>query len=315
MNRLTAVDMNTSRKLEEIIRPKNIFEEVRAIVFLMVPDFDFSWIHTVYQDIVKLFEGNFIGYRRCNTQYHDLRHTEDCVLEFTRILHGAFLRGNSISIRGTNLGIISALMHDTGYIQKVNDTMGTGAKYTKNHIERSIEFAHKYFTIKGLSNDDFIFCKSCLKCTGLDVKIQDIHFISDENELMGKILGVADLMGQMSDGNYLQKLPFLFDEFKEGGIEEYRSEFDLLQKTHDFWEFTKNRFATELGNVDRYLRDHFRIRWGIDQDLDRLAIEYNLHRLKYILENHPADYRQHLIEEGPPVDLLGRGGEAGTIAL
>jgi hypothetical protein len=307
--------MNDYKKLADIISPKDILEEVKTIVFLMVPDFDFSWIHTVYQDIIKLFEGDFVGYRKCNTRYHDLRHTEDCVLEFTRILHGAFLRGHAISIRGVNLGIISALMHDTGYIQQIHDTIGTGAKYTTNHIERSIEFSRRYFNIKMFSQEDFIFCKSCLKCTGLEVKLQDIHFISDENELMGKILGVADLIGQMSDGNYLQKLPFLFSEYQEGGIAEFTSELELLKKTPDFWEFTKKRFSTELGKVDRYLQDHFRVRWGIDQDLDRLAIEYNLNRLKYILENHPADYRQYLIEEKPPADLLMRRFEADTIAL
>lgn len=307
--------MNDYKRLADIIRPKDIFEEVKTIVCLMAPDFDFSWINTVYQDIIKLFSGDFVGYRKCNTRYHDLRHTEDCVLAFTRILHGAFLRGHAISIRGVNLGIISALMHDTGYIQQIHDTTGTGGKYTINHIERSIEFSQRYFTIKGFSHEDFIFCKSCLKCTGLEVKIHDIHFISDENELMGKILGVADLIGQMSDGNYLQKLPFLFEEFQEGGIEEFATEWELLQKTPDFWEFTQKRFASELGNVDRFLKDHFRIRWGIDQDLDRLAVEYNLNRLKYILENHPADYRRHLRGELPGEHLWRRPFDADLCGL
>jgi hypothetical protein len=307
--------MNDYKRLADIIRPKDIFAEVKTIVCLMAPDFDFSWINTVYQDIIKLFSGDFVGYRKCNTRYHDLRHTEDCVLAFTRILHGAFLRGHPISIRGVNLGIISALMHDTGYIQQIHDTTGTGGKYTINHIERSIEFAQRYFTIKGFSHEDFIFCKSCLKCTGLEVKIHDIHFISDENELMGKILGVADLIGQMSDGNYLQKLPFLFEEFQEGGIEEFATEWELLQKTPDFWEFTQKRFSSELGNVDRFLKDHFRIRWGIDQDLDRLAVEYNLNRLKYILENHPADYRRHLRGELPGEHLWRRPFDADLCGL
>jgi hypothetical protein len=149
----------------------------------------------------------------------------------------------------------------------------------------------------------------------LEVKIQDIHFISDENELMGKILGVADLIGQMSDGNYLQKLPFLFSEFRKAVLKNLPSEWELLKKTPDFWEFTKKRFSTELGNVDRYLQDHFRIRWGIDQDLDRLAIEYNLNRLKYILENHPADYRQHLRGELPGEHLWRRPFDADLFAL
>jgi hypothetical protein len=108
--------------------------------------------------------------------------------------------------------------------------------------------------------------------------IKDIKFESVENELMGKILGTADLIGQMADSNYLEKLPFLFEEFQESGITDYESGLDLLQKTPAFWEFTKKRFVTELGNVDRYLRDHFLVRWGINRDLNREAIEKNISR-------------------------------------
>ena len=111
---------------------------------------------------------------------------------------------------------------------------------------------------------------------------------------MGKILGTADLIGQMADSKYLEKLPHLFDEFQEGGITDYNTELDLLQKTPAFWEFTQNRFATELGNVDLYLRDHFKVRWGIDRDLDREAIEKNISRLQHILEHYPTDYYKHL---------------------
>ena len=166
---------------------------------------------------------------------------------------------------------------------------------TQLHILiKRIDFVKKYFELKKYSSDDFYFVKNCLECTGLNVVVKDINFESLENELMGKILGTADLIGQMSDLHYLEKLPFLFDEFQEGGITEYKTELDLLKKTPVFWEFTQKRFASELGNVDHYLRDHFRVRWGIDKDLDREAIEKNIFRLQYILENHPTDYRRHL---------------------
>ena len=74
----------------------------------------------------------------------------------------------------------------------------------------------------------------------------------------------------------------------------YKDEFDLLEKTPGFWEFTKDRFENELGKVDRYLRDHFRIRWRIDRDLDRESIERNINHLKYILTNHRKNYRRLL---------------------
>lgn len=277
-----------------MVRPNNIIEEVKGIVFLMFPQFNFHKVASVYHDIIKLFRGEFCGYYKCNTKYHDLCHTKDCLLLTARLFHGAFLNGHKFSERSINLGLISAIMHDTGYIQSANDTNGTGGKYTVVHIERSIDFVRKYFDIKGYPSEDFSFVRGCLYCTGLNVALRDIHFESVEHELVGRILGTADLIGQMSDSNYLEKLLFLFDEFQEGGIKDYKTELDLLLKTPAFWEFTKMRFATELGNVDNYLRDHFRVRWGVDRDLDREAIEKNIHRLQYILKSHATDYRKYL---------------------
>ncbi len=292
--------MSLYKNFEQIVRPQRIMEEVCLIVVEMFPDFDFSQVLSIYQDIVKLFAGDFIGYRKCNTKYHDLRHTEDCTLEFARIAHGAYVNGQTISKKGLNLGLISALMHDTGYIQKFHDSRGTGGKYTITHVDRSIDFVRRYFFIKGLSAEDFTYCKNCLKCTGLGVKIDDIVFQSEENELMGKILGVADLIGQMADWSYLEKLPFLFEEYQEAHVSEFESELDLLRKTPDFWKFSQKRFKKELGNVDRYLKDHFKVRWGIDRDLDREAIEFNITRLSYILKNFADDYRRYLCRHNLP---------------
>ena len=87
----------------------------------------------------------------------------------------------------------------------------------------------------------------------------------------------------MANENYLEKLPFLYDEFKEGGVPGYIDRFDLLKKTPAFWEMVKERFVLELGHVDRYLRDSLRVLWGINQDLYRQAIDRNIERLQALL--------------------------------
>ena len=174
-------------------------------------------------------------------------------------------------------------MHDTGYIQAVEDDTGTGAKYTVCHIERSIEFMKKYFQDHGFPSEYLPICSNFLRCTGLDVKIAEIKFQSREHEILGKILGTADLIGQMANENYLEKLPFLYYEFKEGGVPGYKDEFDLLKKTPAFWEMVKKRLVIELGQVDRYLRDYLRALWGINQDLYRQAIDRNIERLQSFL--------------------------------
>ena len=60
-------------------------------------------------------------------------------------------------------------MHDTGYIQTLDDNFGTGAKYTLQHVSRSILFMKKYFAQNDYSKEDFKFCKNCLLCTGYPI--------------------------------------------------------------------------------------------------------------------------------------------------
>ena len=95
--------------------------------------------------MVKLFRGNYPGYQKCNTWYHDLKHTTDCLLAMARLLHGASLNGLPLPDRDVVLGLTAALFHDTGYIQAEDDLEGTGAKYTLVHVERSVAFMEKYF--------------------------------------------------------------------------------------------------------------------------------------------------------------------------
>jgi hypothetical protein len=260
--------------------PQEVLAEVNKIILLVFDSFEFTLFERVFADILQLFAGNYPGYRRCNTHYHDLNHTMDCLMVMAKLIHGASLNGVIFKKRDVNLGLISALMHDTGYIQAVDDDTGTGGQYTVCHIERSIAFMQEYFHDHKLPAEWVPVCGDLLRCTGLDVKIDEIKFQTREHEILGKILGTADLIGQMADDNYLQKLPFLYHEFKEGGVPGYKNEFDLLRKTPIFWEMVKERLVLELGNVDLFLRDYFRVFRGINQDLYRQAIERNIERLK-----------------------------------
>jgi hypothetical protein len=273
----------TSPEQVSLDNPGEVMEEVKNIIELIYKKFDFDQFEQVFGDILKLFSGNYPGYRRCNTFYHDLSHTMDCLLVTAKLIHGAGLNGIVFTPRDVTLGLISALMHDTGYIQAEEDNTGTGAKYTVSHINRSIEFMKTYFHEHGFPSEYLPICRNFLRCTGLDVKINEIQFQTREHEILGQILGTADLIGQMADEHYVEKLPFLYDEFKEGGVPGYKNKLDLLEKTPAFWEMVKERLVTELGNVDRYLRDYLRALWGINQDLYRQAIDRNIERLQVFL--------------------------------
>jgi hypothetical protein len=288
----------TKHTLTYLENPLEFLQETEKIVSLMFPKFDFSLVRNVFEDLQRLFAGKYPGYRECNTGYHDLNHTMQCFLVMARLMHGAFISGIIFTEPHVNLGLISALMHDTGYIQSTDDQAGTGGKYTLTHIERSIEFMERYFNNHGFSLEDYLFCRACLKCTGVTVNIEEIQFESQEHEILGKILGTADLIGQMADRDYLRKLLFLFQEFEEGDVPISHNELDFLKATPDFWEFTQRRFATDYGKVNRYLRDHCRVFWGLDRDLFQEVIERNMEYLRFILEHHEANYSSYLSGEG-----------------
>jgi len=280
--------------LVEMEKPESVLSEVKIIISTIIPEFDFRPLDRVFYDIVKLFSGEYPGYRKCNTEYHDLNHTTDTLLAITRLIHGYFINNEPLCEKDVFLGLVSALIHDTGYIQTLDEKLGTGAKYTLEHVIRSVLFMEKYFIQNNYLIEDFKFCKNCINVTDTDEKINDISFSSCEEELVGKMLGTADLLGQMADRIYLEKLIFLYYEFKEGHVLEYESELDLLKKTLKYYTSTRGKFESKLGNVNKYMIYHFKERWNIDEDLYMESIEKNIEYLQYILENHERDYRDYL---------------------
>jgi hypothetical protein len=263
---------------------------------MIFPEFYFASLDNVFKDTIDLYEGNYPGYRKCNTKYHDLRHTTDTLLATIRLIHGAVLNSHDFDKYDIYLTLVTALLHDTGYIQAADDTSGTGGKYTLVHIARSIEFMRKYFIEKNFSRQDFINCSDILNCTGLYRRIQYREFKSPNFEMLGKILGTGDLIGQMADRTYLKKLLFLFLEFKEGRVGDYESELDLLEKTEEFCNISLRRLEKELGGVHTFMKYHFQKRWDIDRDLYRDAIEDNIRHLKSVLKNHKDNYRSYLMQ-------------------
>jgi hypothetical protein len=274
--------------------PWSVLKEVKTTVSMIFSNFDFGMIDLAFNDFLSLFAGNYPGYRKCNTRYHDLKHTTDTFLALARLIHGATIKGVKISRHGISFGMISALMHDTGYIQTIDDVTGTGAKYTLSHVNLSIDFMSKYFSEKGYRREDFIFCRNIVSCTGLDVALASIGFSNSENELLGKMLGTADLQGQMADREYLEKLIYLYGEFHEGGVAGYENELDLLKKTPHFYQTTLKRFEEDFDGVWRYMRHHFRFRWDLDEDPYKTTIEEHMAYLKETLRYHSDDYHKYL---------------------
>jgi hypothetical protein len=274
--------------------PHAVMEETRSIVGILFPRFDFSKLDKAFADILLLFSGKIPGYQACNTRYHDLKHTTDALLAMARLIDGAMLARIDLSESSVNVGLIATLFHDTGYIQELSDNTGTGAKYTLVHEERSASFLNRYFASHGYNSTEASDGASIIKCTGLNNKFQEIPFSSNRTELMGKMLGTADLLAQMADRTYLEKLRFLYREFVEGKVGGYSDELDLLKKTVDFYNQVRIRFDQQLGGVYKFVKLHFKYRLQIDRDLYGDAIEANINYIKSVVAAGPDGYRDYL---------------------
>ena len=248
----------------------------------------------IFDDVYRLYTGKYEGYKSCDTEYHDFRHVIDVTLASLRIADSLMLNGEKFTKHNVFLVGIAAVFHDTGYIPEINDPVENGAVYTSTHVRRSMVFAEKYMSQKGYPSEDIEKTKQMILLTDLSVKLADIKFIDAETERFAKILASADLIGQMADRIYLEKLLFLYREFEMGNIPFYSSEADLLTKTIGFFKIMEDRLANTLDGVNANLILHFQKRYDINEDLYRKGMDSNLKYLTRILEEHPGHHREFL---------------------
>ncbi len=263
--------------------PQAIFDEVLFIATLLSPRMDPSRLTNAFGFTLSLYQGFWPSEQACNTGFHDLRHITDTLLAMARLLHGAALNGRQISPRLQFVGLVSAMAHDAGYIQDKKDGVGTGAKYTSVHVERSMAFMERYGKRYGLIAEEVPISQLLIQCTDLDVDVARLTFPSNTIATLGKLLACADLMGQMADRIYLEKLFYLYREFKEGQVAGYRDELDLLYQTLSFFDVVSERIKNMLGGVDRWFAAHFRSRWNISQNLYQVAVDQHKQYLDSIL--------------------------------
>ena len=284
-----------------------IFNEVLTIIDNVFPDYmgkEINILKDSFWDTVRIFKGQYPGYKACNTQYHDLNHTLSVYLSTARLLSGAILSGETVKPSIGILGLIASLFHDIGLIQTVNDNDGTGAKYTIGHEERSIEFMKRYLKKKQYDENYIEDTSQVIACTIMSLKISSIIFRSKDTELMGKIIGTADLYTQLADRLYLEKLLYLYKEFKEGGISTFDTEFDLLQSTESFYKNSAfKRFDEELGKTYKFMRLYFKSKWGIDRDYYMDGIKKNIEYLTNVVLKYRDDYRKMLRRAGITTNL------------
>lgn len=275
-----------------------LLSEIKHLLSEMYPTSSFEMFEKAFSDIIDLFDGKYDGYMACNTPFHNLQHTLDCLLAMSRLLHGAWVDGVEFIPKEVELGLVAALMHDTGYIQEVGDPERSGAVYTLTHVGRSIAFLQLYFEKNTCSDAERDFCLSCINYTGYGSEIEEIESKDTVQNVIGQMLGTADIVGQMADQSYLEKLPYLAEEFRQGGVPGYEGEYELLKNTKQFYLTSRGLLKNEYGGVVKYLKSHFEHRWNINSNVYLDSIQKQINYLEHILNKYPDGYQKHLKRKG-----------------
>lgn len=290
------------RALFDNCDPDEVWAKAVTIIRRIDPNFDFSPAQTAFQDVVRLFRGEYPGYRSVNTLYHDLHHTLDVFLCAVRLLHGAHISGlcPNLDGEGITLVMIAAMMHDTGYAQVDGDETGTGAKYTQTHVCRGIEFMRRQIGERHYPPGWAAALEAMILCTDPALSHSQQSFPDERSRLLGRLVATADLVGQMADRTYLEKLLFLYFEFKEAHLGGFRGVHDLLRRTKQFYELTLKKLDNEFGCIYKLLTPHFDEEYGVERNYYLESIEKNIAYLSQIVQ----------LDEEALLSKLKRGGIA-----
>ncbi|WP_421657876.1 Npun_R2479 family HD domain-containing metalloprotein [Leptothermofonsia sp. ETS-13] len=206
-----------------------------------------------YADILA-WAGNMALENIANSDalYHDVEHTILVTLVGQEILHGKHIREGGISPEDWLHFIISLVCHDIGYVRGVcredRDNLcatgldgalislppgSTDASLTPYHVDRGKLFIQERFGGHKLIDPEII--KKNMELTRFPVPSVEDH--QDTVHFPG-LVRASDLIGQLSDLRYLRKIPALFYEFEETGVNKalgYRNPGDLRRNYPQFY--------------------------------------------------------------------------------
>lgn len=203
--------------------------------------------------------------------YHNVEHTILVTLVGQTILRGKHLAEGGITPKDWMHYVMALMCHDIGYVKGVcrADRKGkyatgigdevvtlepgsTDAALTPYHVDRGKLFINERFGSGNLLGDvDHVRIMNYIEMTRYP--IPEAHQSESTNGL-GGLARAADFIGQLGDPNYLKKIPALYYEFHETGVNStvgYRSPGHMRDNFNDFyWNVVRPHIEDAL----RYLQ-------------------------------------------------------------
>lgn len=252
--------------------PKVVNDEVDRIYLELYPSAPTRLLDHAFDDLTRLYRGEYPGFHPCDTAYHDVQHVLDVTLAMARLIDGYERSRVGTQPFGDalfRLGVITALFHDMGYVRELQDhDHKNGAEYTLTHVSRGSVFLKDYLPKIGMAEMADIAAE-LIHFTGYETPVSRIKVPSPIYRLLGSMLGSADIIAQMADRCYLEKCrDRLYPEFVAGGLAVKRtpegkeqvvfaSGDDLVIKTPQFFQSAHKRLENDLGGSYAYAQQHF----------------------------------------------------------
>lgn len=215
----------------------------------------YGCLKTDYQDIIA-WAGNMALENIANSDalYHNVEHSILVTLVGQEILRGKHIREGGVSSEDWLHCIISLLCHDIGYVKgvcrqdkEIDGLYSTGkegkmiplppgasdASLTPYHVDRAKLFIDERFGGHKLIDSEVI--KSNIELTRFPVPVKED---SQGTQCFAGLVRAADLIGQLSDPRYLNKITSLFYEFEETGMNKvlgYKTPADLRKNYAKFY--------------------------------------------------------------------------------
>jgi hypothetical protein len=261
-------------------RTKAVAEATLALARDLFPGASELFIRELFGVVEKLFAGGYLDYQANDLPYHDYQHTLQVSMAYTDLFAARQRSGEpAFTHRQFELGLATALLHDSGYLKLRSDREGTGAKYTFCHVLRSCALAASLLPNLGLKLEEVDTVLGAIRCTGPSTTGMKLRFNRSDDHVLASLVASADYLAQMAADDYPDELELLFNEFAESdaflGLPPsqriFKSVNQLVTGTGIFWDkIVKPKLDNDFLGVYRFLT----LPDGSNPYLD--AIEHNL---------------------------------------